>query len=150
MAFPPTPRDVVSMPVQSGVGNMGSVTDRTSVGRFWLDEDIWVLSHYRATFGEAYGSSGASTTVSNTLQIVVDHRRRLSDPNGTEMAEFAFVYDEVLKVGFGGKVAINVRISDEDLRGFICYRGDVLVFTWTNPDTDGKQRWDLEVGLARV
>lgn len=154
------PHDLIISPFsvqtfqQSGTGDMGSVTDRTrTAGRFWLDEDVWVLSHFRAQFGNAYSDAGA--TGSATLRLVVDHRKRLSDPDTSgvdEMTEYSFVYEEILKCGAGtdpgDKQAINRRIFADELRAFTLYRDDVLVFVWTNPDTGDEQRWDLEVGLT--
>lgn len=136
---------------------MGSIKDPTSTARFSVDAAEWQLAYYLLTFGDAYDDAGAAGF--NELQLVIDHRMNTGfakdtagdDASGTTMDQFAFVLDNHPKAGVGGdKPYIQRMISTDEEPMFTLYRGDILVFTWTNPDQDDKQRWDLMVGLARL
>lgn len=130
----------------SGTGNMGSVTDRASVARFWLPGPF-VLVYFRARFGNAFDASGAANT--NTMTIRVDSHRRVHEaPTGTTMPQHAYLIDEFPKSGIGDEADVNYRILPGEFGGFRFSKGDILVWTWINPDTAQEQRWDLEVGLA--
>jgi len=125
----PPPKSIVSIRAE-GLGDMGTVTDETSIGRFSLDQD-YVLTRIRGHFS---GGSGSAT-----LSLYVDHR----DTSGS--------YDSLLatwsSVGTGGAADLHHRIEAEEQHHWEFRAGDVLCFTWTNPDS-GTMRWALEVGLC--
>ena len=130
----------------TGTSDMGSVTDRASKARFSLAE-AYVLVYFRARFGNASNASGASGSA--TLEIRVDHHLRTHEaPTGTTMPSHAYRIDTFPAIGAGGTADINYRILPGEYGGFTFSKGDILVWTWTNPDASQEQRWDLEVGLA--
>lgn len=135
---------------------MGNIKDPTSTARFSVDADVWQLAYFLAIFGDAYDEAGAAGAA--TLQLTIDHRKNTgfakdtsgADASGTTMDQFAFVYDNFPGCGVDGKRFVRRLIETDEEALYTFYRGDVLVFTWTNPDTSGEQRWDLVVGLARA
>ena len=62
----------------------------------------------------------------------------------------AFLVDQVTGLGAAGVTDLSYRVQADEYGAYTFYRGDAIVFEWTNPDTTDLQRWDLEVGLAPV
>lgn len=143
----PKPSTIRSF-ADSGTSDMGDVTDRASQARFKMDE-AFVLVYFRARFGNASNASGAAGSAS--IEIRVDSHLRANEvPDGTTMPQHAYLIDTFPAMGAGGSADINYRILPGEYGGYTFSAGDILVWTWTNPDTAQEQRWDLEVGLAPV
>lgn len=114
-----------------GVGNMGDVTDETSICRFALPEKF-VLAYVKAKF--TGGSSSATVTMK-------------SDDRGQD-TDYDFVEEQWEKMGTSGtgsKSFLKFRIRGDELHNYVYEAGDELVFEYTNPNTI---RWSLEVGLV--
>lgn len=132
----PDPSQIVRLQA-TGHGDMGDVTDESSVARFSLPDGPYVLCFIRGKFTTLSGTGVANATMS----LKVDH----CDPSG--------IYDFTLKtwpdIGTftGGKADINTRIAADELYQWVIGRDGVLVTEWANPDA-GNIRWALEVGLA--
>ncbi len=116
----------------SGTGNMGTVSDETSVARFGADmlDGPWVLSWLRGHFA----GTGSGTA---DLQINVDSR--LGEYHDTELKELK-------AVGVGADVFY--RTARDDYEKWVFQPGDVVVITWINPDGTGNLTWGAEAGLA--
>lgn len=124
----------------NGFADMGSLATEESVGRFSMRDielggirypvEVWNLIAVRGRF---IGGSGNAT-----LSIKLDHRAG------------GGLYDWTLKTfATTGSTNpdLNFHASDEaDLWAYPFFRGDELVFDWTNPDA-GNMRWVLEVFL---
>lgn len=125
---------------QSGIGNMGDVTDPDSIARFWLAAaDRFVIATVRALFT---GGTGAGAD----MVLRIDHRHGVnydfspvtfpdSGSDDTAIWEYRVPADELYHLIF---------VTDPATR-----QQDKAVFEWTNPDP-GNMRWSLEVGLINV
>jgi len=132
MAWIPHPNDIVTYR-DTGVGDMGDVTDLNSVARFWLkDGGKFVLIWAKVKFSGGTGSA--------TLTLKSDHR----DVN--ELYDF----DEVsgwVSMGTDGTPKLDWLVPVEEYPRYVYQAGDVLVWDWTNPDA-ANMRWTIEMGLA--
>lgn len=125
---------------QTGVGDMGDVTDESSVARFVLPE-AWryVLATINGLFT---GGSGTGAD----LVVRVDHRRG---------PLFDFHHVKFEKMGTDDNDRLAYRVPDDDLFHHVYLHDepmmtqDTIVLTWTNPDP-GNMRWAIEVGLIDV
>ena len=122
---------------QTGTGNMGDVTDITSICRFVLpDAERYVVATVRVLFT---GGTGMADMV-----LRIDHRQGVN---------FQFKPVTWEDVGTDGDAIIEYRAAKDELYHLIFLRDrttgiqDVVVFEWTNPNT---QRWAMEVGLINV
>jgi hypothetical protein len=116
---------------ETGVGNMGDVTDPKSAARFDGGGGGFQLRWIK---GLASGGTGSAT-----LSLKLDHSERSRHFDWNEGAPWsAFGADATLS-------DIDWRVSAEDTDRYTYQPGDVLVFEWTNPDP-GNMRWALEVG----
>ena len=119
---------------------MGSLTYNVYVGgslddnaacRFGLPEPyylLWVRVHF----------NGGDTSTA-TVGINVDHH--LGPTFDCEL-------DTVTGCGTSG-AEVNWNVPEEDRLQYVFYPGDLIVLTWTNPDT-GNMEWGAEVALAPV
>ncbi len=128
---------IIQLFTQTGTGNMGDVTDATSICRFALpDAERYHVVTVRMLF------TGGS--LSADLVLRVDHRL---GPN------FDFKPETWEATGTGGKAIIEYRVAEDELYHLIFLRDqatgiqDAAVFEWTNPNT---QRWAMEVGMINV
>jgi hypothetical protein len=128
----PHPNDVIALPPQMGVGDMGDVADEGSTARFMLDADRFVLIYVRGLWTGGTGKPAP-------LYICVDHR--------CQSGLYDFVLDTIADIGTDGRAHINHRILVDELYQYVFHRGDIIVLTWTNPDA-GNMQWAVEVGLA--
>ncbi len=131
---------LVTMFQQTGTGNMGDVTDESSVARFSMPgADRYVLAVVNGLFT---GGSGTGAD----LVVRVDHRRGPS---------FDFHHVKFEKMGTDNNERLAYRVPEDDLFHHVYLRDaptnkqDVIVLTWTNPDS-GNMRWAIEVGLIDV
>ena len=122
---------------QTGTGDMGDVTDVSSVARFSLPGvERYVLATLRVLF------TGGSNSEDMVLRI--DHRH---GPN------FHFKPVTFAGSGTGGSPIIEYRVTEKEMYHLIFLLDkatgvqDVAVLEWTNPNT---QRWAVEVGLIDV
>lgn len=130
MAWIPHPEDIITQRA-TGTGNMGDVTDKTSVARFGLDGKF-VLVWFKLRFTGGTGADAA-------MALKVDHR----DESG--LFDFSELATKTL--GTTTTPEHEVRIPVEEYPRYVYQEGDLLVFEWTNPDS-GTMRWAIEVGLA--
>lgn len=132
--------NIVIFSEQTGTGDMGDVTDESSIARFALPSaDRYVLAVVRALFT---GGSGTGAP----LVVRVDHRRG---------PDFDFHHMSFEKMGTDDGNRLEYRVPEDDLFHHLYLRDeptgkqDVIVLTWTNPDA-GNMRWAVEVGLIDV
>ena len=125
---------IIQLFTQTGTGDMGDVTDVSSVARFSLPGvERYVLATLRALF------TGGSN--SEDMVLRVDHRH---GPN------FHFKPVTWDATGTGGSPIIEYRVPEDEMYHLIFLLDkatgvqDVAVLEWTNPNT---QRWAVEVGL---
>jgi len=127
--YAPNPSEVLVFS-DSGSGNMGDVTDRSSVARFTIDRSQFVLVFIRGHFSEL----GNGTA---------DLKLRLDSILGE-------AHDLLLQVfvekGVGND--LNFKIDRTEYEKWVFRIGDVLVLEWDNPDGTGALSWGVEVGLA--
>lgn len=132
MAWIPHPDDIVTYRA-TGVGDMGSVTDKNSVARFSLaGGGKFVLIWAKVKFSSGTGSA--------TLTLKSDHR----DENGL------YDFDEAAgwpSMGTDGTTKLDWLIPVEEYPRYVYQAGDVLVWVWTNPDA-ATMRWTIEMGLV--
>ena len=130
-AWVPHPDTVVTQRA-TGMGNMGTVTDKNTTARFSLPVK-YVLVFMRAKFTGGTGN--------DTMSLYMDHE--------DESTLFDFLLEEWSSMG------ADSTAYKEDVTAATSYPhrvfnpGADLVYTWTNPDS-GTMRWSLEVGLAPV
>lgn len=132
MAWIPHPDDIVTYRA-TGVGDMGSVTDENSVARFSLaGGGKFVLIWVKVQFSGGTGSA--------SLTLKSDHR----DTNTL------YDFDEAAPwtgMGTDGTTKLDWFVPVEEYPRYVYQPGDVLVWTWTNPDA-ASMRWAIEVGLT--
>ena len=132
------PSDLI-VKAASGTGNMGDVTDVDSPCRFTMDADRWCLRWIRAGF--------VGGTTQADLTLCVDNHRMPPDWRDTADALMASAYDFTLytieDAGVDGWFGMW-RADDTEMADYTFMRGDILVPTWTNPNT---QEWALEVAM---
>lgn len=117
---------------------MGDVTDESSVARFSLPGEFH-LRYLRATFAEAISGNGASGEAK--LQLKIDNQ----DDSG--LYDFILAeWDNRGLVVAGAIAFVNWRLRDDELAAWRFTTP--LVCEWTNPETTGKMRWSLELGLS--
>lgn len=127
----PRPSDIVAMRA-TGTGDMGTVTDRQSTARFSLPTDMYALVWVRAIF--------TGGTLNATMRLQLDHRE--------DIGFYDFILRDWPNMGTTeGDDWVYSRKTADEQHQWVFHRGDVLVFTWTNPDP-AVMRWSLEVGLA--
>lgn len=132
MAWIPHPDDIVPMRA-TGVGDMGSVTNENSVARFSLPGGgKFVLIWAKVQFTGGTGSA--------TLTLKSDHRETNALYDFDEAEGFASMGTDVT-------ARLDWRIPVEEYPRFVYQPGDVLVWTWTNPDA-ANMRWAIEMGLT--
>jgi len=130
---------IIKMFEQTGTGDMGDVTDQSSIARFSMPGvDKYVLAVIRGLFT---GGSGSAELVVRT-----DHRR---GPN------FDFTPVTFERMGTDDNDRLEYRVPEKDLFHMVYFRHDAtriqdaIVLEWTNPDA-GNMRWAIEVGLIDV
>lgn len=126
----PRPSEIVAQRA-TGTGNMGDVTDRMSTARFSLDAERYALCWIRQLYAGGTGSAKVS--------LKVDHRE--------DVALYDFTLLDWPEMGTDGTVWDYTRMTADEMFHWTFLRGDILVFTWTNPDPVDT-RWSIEVGLA--
>lgn len=135
------PSDLV-IEAANGTGNMGGVTDVDSPCRFTMDADRWCLRWMRVGF------IGGTTQADLTLRI--DSHRLPPDWRDTAAALMASPYDfnlyTIEDAGVDGWFGMW-RADDTEMADYMFMRGDILVPTWTNPNT---QHWAIEVAMIDV
>jgi hypothetical protein len=124
---------------QTGTGNMGDVTDVSSIARIALPgAERYVLATFRALFTGGAGSAD--------LVLKINHRQGV---------DFQFTPVTWENSGTDGEAIIEYRVAEDELYHLIFLRDratgkqDVGVFDWTNPDP-GNMRWSWEAGLIDV
>lgn len=126
----------MAIQVQTGRGDMGDVTVRSSVARFSLPVPAYRVSGIKVTFS---GGSGSAS-----LAVRVDSRRG---------AQFNHTLFTLEGVGTGGD-AVNFRVPEDDREAWTlsyCESTDIrdeLVLEWTDPD--GSTNWAIEVDLRNA
>ncbi|KKN11045.1 hypothetical protein LCGC14_1030460 [marine sediment metagenome] len=132
MAWIPHPDDIITVRA-TGVGDMGSVTDENSVARFSLPGGgKFVLIWAKVKFTGGTGSAA--------LTLKSDHRETNSLYDFDEAAAWTGMgTDETPKLDW--------LIPVEEYPRYVYQAGDVLVWTWTNPDA-ANMRWTIEMGLT--
>ena len=130
---------IIQLFTQTGTGDMGDVTDVSSVARFSLPGvERYVLATLRALF------TGGSSSADMVLRV--DHRH---GPN------YHFKPVTFEGVGTSGTTIVEYRVPEDEMYHLIFLRDlatgmlDVAVLEWTNPDAI-KMRWAVEVGLIDV
>ena len=128
------PNDVIFQ-TANGTANMGTVADKTSIARFGLPNERYVLLFIRLHARDISGSASATTA---TVTVNVDSRNNLP-------------YDCALYTiaGFGKSADQFLRIEPSEYTEWTFEVDDQLVLTWTNPDS-GNLGWGVEVGIARA
>lgn len=116
---------------------MGDVTDKSSVARFSLP-GAFHLRYLRATFAEAISGNGA--TGNADMQLKIDNH----DDSG--LYDFILAEWESRGLGSGAIAFVNWRLRDDELAAWRFKTP--LVLEWTNPESTGKMRWALELGLS--
>ena len=126
---------------QTGTGDMGDVTDVSSVARFSLPGvERYVLATLRALFTKDDPAASGSAD----MVLRVDHRH---GPN------YHFKPVTFEGVGTSGITIVEYRVPEDEMYHLIFLLDqttgiqDVAVLEWTNPNT---QRWAVEVGLIDV
>lgn len=115
-----------------GSGDMGDLdwpeegVDRC---RFAIPDKAFVLSFCRIHFS----GSGSGTA---DLAINIDNSRG---------RHYDMLLHTVKAVGKGADV--NFRVPLDEIKDWILQPGDLIVLTWTNPDS-GNILWGVEVGLV--
>lgn len=124
---------------QTGVGNMGDVTDKASIARFSLPSaSRYVLATIRGLFTLGTGKAN--------MVMRTDHRRG---------PPFDFHNQTFEDMGTDGDAILEYRVPEDEIfhhlyvKDFATGKQDALVLTWTNPDS-GTMRWAIEVGLINV
>ena len=134
---------VIQTFVQTGTGNMGVVTDKSSPARFAIIEaERFVLAAFRVRWTVGTGTAEFALRIDNRL--------------GTN-----FDFEPITRAGCGttGVKALEWRASLKHIYQIMCHRyrtdQDILCFTWPNPDTgnadpDDDMRWAIAVDLIDV
>lgn len=122
-----------------GVKNMGDAADSHSVARFGLDVPYGLL-YVRTTFSEAIAANGADGNA--TMQLKVNESADVND-------HYNFILAEWLSRGLGADATafVNWRVHAEELAAWVFEATQALVLEWTNPESTGKMRWAVELGL---
>ncbi len=121
----------------SGIENMGDVTNKSSAARFSLPGEFH-LRYLRATFAEAISGNGA--TGNADMQLKVDNE------DDSELYDFILAEWQSRGLGSDAIAFVNWRLRDDELAAWR-FRTP-LVVEWTNPEATGKMRWSLEFGLS--
>lgn len=126
----------------TGVGNMGDVSDSHSVARFSYARPYGLL-YLRATFSEAVSGNGAAGDA--TMQLRLDQPCAAND-------FYDFILAQWVACGLGADATsfVNWRLRDDELPAWILDAWQEFVLEWINPETTGKMRWAVELGLYEV
>lgn len=132
MAWTPHP-GLIWVGHDSGTGNMGDVTDETSVARFTYPGGkkfvpIFIRVHFAGT-----GSGTAN------LAVRIDSR--LGD-------HYDITLHTVSARGAGADMFF--RVERDEYEKWVLQPGDYSVLEWTNPDGSGNLTWGAEMGLANA
>ena len=121
-----------------GRGNIGSLTDPQSNGRFSLPGAYALLTFH------AYCTGGSATTGAD-LTISVDHRRG---------ARFDRTLWTLPNFGTAGRPFVELRIGEQEWHHYLMFyeppNQDIIVATWTDPDANDLSEWRLEANLYPV
>ena len=114
--------------IQRGSHDMGSVTDISSVCRFWLPGQRARIVRIRVTF-------------TGTASKVAAMSFKIDAPQGEA---FDRVIRDYSAAGTGANILFRTPVGDDT---FILEVGEILVLEWTNPD-DGNVTWVADVELV--
>lgn len=122
----------------TGRGNIGSLTDEASNGRFWLPGRYALL-----TF-RVY-CSGGSATAGADLTLSVDHRLG---------ARFNRTLWTLKNIGTAGVPFGELRVREDEWHHYIMFDDgsarDIIVAQWTDPDSSDLTDWMIEALLYPV
>lgn len=127
----------------SGTGDMGSVTDIDGPARFWLPGvESYTLIYARAWF--VGGTGKADLTIDLDSHFLPPGQE--DETGSPKQTPYDFRLWTARDIGVDG-VPFNFRVpADEIVTGAWTFgTNDVLVLTWTNPNS---QHWACEVGLV--
>ena len=113
---------------QKGMGDMGSVSNRSSVCRYFLPGIRYGIESIKVDFSSGTGSAD--------LTIQIDDGRS----EAFDRTEYTFI-----DAGTDG-VDVSFRVEESERRAWEYEAGDVVVLNWTNPDAD-TMNWVATVKL---
>lgn len=142
---------------QQGNADMGDLENRYDArGRATVNVDRFVLVYYRLIF-QASNDDATTPTLNADLEARIDHRARHGAIGGDgagatpgEGIRNSFLITKSPNMGFGGTKDKNYRLTDAEMQAGTMFRGDWVVFLWTNPHTDASLHWCLDFGLGQL